>query len=432
MRALSRRGRHQENTWPGFVDALATLLMVIIFLLMIFVLAQFVLNAAISGRDARLVQLETRINELADLLALERDTNADLRANVGSLSQELQASIGERDDLKARVVVLGGQVERAQQAALDMERSLENALAELASTASALEASSDEVTALIGEVADLQSLRDRLRDELDQMADNLNAAEAARRQRESELQTTRDDLMQARGRIAALSGDADRTAQALAAEKELSAESRAELALVNRQLAALREQLAQLNAALEASEQLNADQKATIEALGSRLNAALATKVQELARYRSEFFGRLREILGTRSDIRIVGDRFVFQSEVLFEQGSAELGTGGRTQLDALAETLIALSKTIPDDIDWVLRVDGHTDKVPIQTFRFPSNWELSAARAISVVKYLADAGLPADRLAAAAFGAQQPLDPGSSEEAYRRNRRIEFKLDRK
>lgn len=450
MRALSRRGRHQENTWPGFVDALATLLMVIIFLLMIFVLAQFVLNAAISGRDARLVQLESRMNELADLLALERDANADLRSNVESLSSELRASIGERDDLQARVIVLGGQLDRAQDAALDLERGLENALAELASTTDALDKKSQEVTLLVGEVADLQSLRERLRTEIAELADDLNAAEALRRQRAAELDDTRDTLMETRGQLAAAGSEIDQVrlllsekeaelaatreqaVAELSAEKEISAESRAELALVNRQLSALRQQLAELNAALEASEQLNVEQNATIESLGARLNAALATKVQELARYRSEFFGRLREILGNRSDIRIVGDRFVFQSEVLFEQGAADIGAGGRDQLNALAETLITLSQSIPDDIDWVLRVDGHTDVVPIRTQRFPSNWELSAARAISVVKHLTAAGLPPDRLAATAFGAEQPLDRGDTEEAYRRNRRIEFKFDRK
>jgi len=432
MRSLSRRGRHPESTWPGFVDALATLLMVIIFLLMIFVLAQFVLNDAITGRDQRLVQLETRMSELADLLALERSDNADLRDNVASLSTELSASIGQREDLQARVIVLGGQLDRAETAALDMENSLENALRELATTSSTLDAQSKEMTVLIGDITDLNDLRERLRKEISQMADDLNAAEAARRESEAMLSETFSALQEAEEDLQAETLTTRQAQTALAVEQEISAESRAELALVNRQLSALREQLAQLNAALEASEQLNIDQDATIEALGSRLNAALATKVQELARYRSEFFGRLREILGSRTDIRIVGDRFVFQSEVLFQQGAADIGEGGKQQLDALATTLIEVGSTIPDDINWVLRVDGHTDKVPIQTARFPSNWELSAARAISVVKHLRDAGLPADRLAATAFGANQPLDTGDTEDAYRKNRRIEFKFDRK
>ena len=430
MRSLSRRGRHPESTWPGFVDALATLLMVIIFLLMIFVLAQFVLNEAISGRDQRLVRLETRMEELADLLALERGANEDLRANVASLSSELSASIGENEDLQAKVIVLGGQLDRAQTAALDLENSLENALGELATTASALDSKSKEITLLVGEISDLTDLRERLRTEIAEMADDLN--EAALADSEAMIAGTFSALQEAEQDVSASITANQQTELALAVEQEISAESRAELALVNRQLSALREQLAQLNAALEASETLNADQEATIKALGSRLNAALATKVQELAKYRSEFFGRLREILGARQDIRIVGDRFVFQSEVLFQQGSADIAEGGKEQLDALANTLIELAATIPADIDWVLRVDGHTDKVPIKTWQYPSNWELSAVRAISVVKHLNVAGLPADRLAATAFGANQPLDTGDTEDAYRRNRRIEFKFDRK
>jgi chemotaxis protein MotB len=156
---------------------------------------------------------------------------------------------------------------------------------------------------------------------------------------------------------------------------------------------------------------------------------ALASKVQELARYRSEFFGRLREVLGKRKDVRIVGDRFVFQSEVLFETGSAELGGAGQQQLGQLARALTEIAARIPKDLPWVLRVDGHTDRIPIHTPEFRSNWELSTARAISVVRFLIDQGIPADHLAATGFGEHQPLDPGLSEAALRRNRRIELKL---
>jgi len=159
------------------------------------------------------------------------------------------------------------------------------------------------------------------------------------------------------------------------------------------------------------------------------LNAALANKVQELSRYRSEFFGRLSEILGGTEGVRIVGDRFVLQSELLFDQGSADLGDAGREQMIHLATTLKELAEKIPQDIDWILRIDGHTDTVPINNLRFPSNWELSAARAISVVKFLIVQGLPANRLAATGFGEYQPIDTGQGPEAMRRNRRIELKL---
>jgi chemotaxis protein MotB len=226
-----------------------------------------------------------------------------------------------------------------------------------------------------------------------------------------------------------MSGKVEQSESALLAERELSESARAQVALLNQQMKALREQLAGLAKALDASELLAAEQKVQIASLGSRLNAALATKVQELSRYRSEFFGRLREILGNQPGIRIVGDRFVFQSEVLFETASAELEEGGKTQLGQLAQTLKELSARIPTDIDWVLRVDGHTDRRPISTPKFPSNWELSTARAISVVQFLIEQGLPPGRLAATGFGEFQPLEAKDDEIAYRRNRRIEFKL---
>jgi chemotaxis protein MotB len=201
------------------------------------------------------------------------------------------------------------------------------------------------------------------------------------------------------------------------------------VALLNRQIAALREQLASLSVALDVMEAENEEKEVQIADLGRRLNAALATKVQELARFRSDFFGRLRELLGDRQDIRVVGDRFVFQSEVLFASGSAELEPEGRKQLSQLASALAEIAATIPEDIDWVLRVDGHTDRRPISTPEFPSNWELSTARAISVVKFLIIRGIGPNRLAATGFGQFQPLDTGSDEIAFRRNRRIELKL---
>ena len=211
-------------------------------------------------------------------------------------------------------------------------------------------------------------------------------------------------------------------------QKDLVA-ARAETALLNDQIQALNDQIAELNKLLEVSEARDAAQQSQIVDLGKRLNVALAGKVQELARYRSEFFGKLREILGNRSDIRIVGDRFVFQSEVLFEQGQAELGPAGQVQLISFADTLKEIAARIPSDIDWVLQVNGHTDKIPIRTAQFPSNWELSTARAISVVKFLESRGIDPNRMSAAGFAQYQPLDTGNSDEALRRNRRIEMKF---
>jgi chemotaxis protein MotB len=224
-------------------------------------------------------------------------------------------------------------------------------------------------------------------------------------------------------------------AQAAQAQRDIAArdqklgEAQSTIDLLNQQLAALRQQLQQIAAALDASEAKNKEQQVQIADLGRRLNMALASKVEELARYRSEFFGRLREILGDRQDIRVVGDRFVFQSEVLFGLASADLSDDAKRQLLPLAQALKEISAKIPADINWVLRVDGHTDKRPISTPQFPSNWELSTARAISVVKFLIDQGIPANRLVAAGFGEYQPIDPGNDEAAFRRNRRIELKL---
>ncbi|MGA9302061.1 MAG: peptidoglycan -binding protein, partial [Bradyrhizobium sp.] len=218
--------------------------------------------------------------------------------------------------------------------------------------------------------------------------------------------------------------------KALDSEKQVSGRALAQIEVLNQQISALRRQLAALEEALQASEKRDQDSQGRIVDLGQRLNVALAQRVQELSRYRSEFFGRLRTILGNRPDVRIVGDRFVFQSEVFFDTGQAQLLPEGRAELDKVGAALIELDKQIPSEIAWVLRVDGHTDVRPITNSPlFKSNWELSSARAISVVQYLISLGVPAQRLVAAGFAEFQPLDTGNTEEAYRRNRRIELKL---
>jgi chemotaxis protein MotB len=212
-------------------------------------------------------------------------------------------------------------------------------------------------------------------------------------------------------------------------EKRVSARAAAQVELLNQQISALRSQLAALEDALNASESRGKESQEKIADLGQRLNVALAQRVQELSRYRSDFFGRLREILGNRPDIRVVGDRFVFQSEIFFDTGQAVLRPEGKEELDKLGDALLDLEKQIPSEIAWVLRVDGHTDVRPISSSQFPSNWSLSAARAISVVQFLISKGVSPQHLVAAGFGEFQPLDPGQNEEAYRRNRRIELKL---
>ncbi|PIW29517.1 MAG: hypothetical protein COW30_04870 [Rhodospirillales bacterium CG15_BIG_FIL_POST_REV_8_21_14_020_66_15] len=415
MASIARRQERSTNIWPGFVDALATLLMVIIFLLLIFVMAQVFLGQALTGRDAALRKLEGEISELANLLALERKTTESLRADVSRLSGELEASISERERLSTSVAELRMRAEAAEQQLVDAMVTMEANRQTIGRLESSLAAREE----------DLAKARESLAESDKELAER--AARLTRLAREIEALTAlRDELT---AKILELGRQADEKGEALIEERKLSESARAQVALMNRQLAALREQLATLEAALRASEEKAQAQNVQIESLGKRLNAALASKVQELSRYRSEFFGRLREVLGNRPGIRIVGDRFVFQSEVLFDVGSADLGPAGREQIQALAETLKELMTRIPQDIDWVLRVDGHTDKTPISNARFPSNWELSTARAISVVKFLIDQGLPPVRLVAAGFAANRPIDTGGDEIALRRNRRIELKL---
>ena len=375
--ASSRRSRSPVNIWPGFVDALAALLIIVIFLLMVFVLSQFYLQNTLSGREKALDSLTQQVSELAELLSLERQANADLNLSIEQLSAQLQSSLGEKDRM-------------------------ETTIGELTSS---LRESKQSVTSLIGDLEgtnqQMASLQERLIEEQQHNAEALADMESRHRESKSML----------------------------AQERELTGKQRDALDLLNQQIAAMRSQLVALNEALEAAEKKDEENQVKISNLGKRLNVALAGKVQELAKYRSEFFGRLREVLGERKDIRVVGDRFVFQSEVLFDSGADALGLEGQVQLDRLAETLLEIAVTIPEGLDWILRIDGHTDLVPISNERFRSNWELSAARAISVVKFLVKAGIPANRLAATGFGEFSPLDPQKDEIAFRRNRRIEIKL---
>ena len=370
---LSRRKLRSVNIWPGFVDALTSLILALIFVFVVFVVAQFTLSEVLSGRDEALRRLNRQIDELAQMLDLERKATADLRQSVAQLSAELQSSILKRDTLSARLSELSTERDKLTQ--------------ELETAKVKTEEEAKEVAQLEQDIAVLRSLRQDLEAKV-------------------------------------LQGQ-----QALEAEKQVSTEAQRQVELLNRQLLALREQLAAIEKALEASEAENKQKDVQIADLGRRLNVALAGKVEELARYRSEFFGRLRQVLGDRKDIQIVGDRFVFQSEVLFPTASADLNPEGENTLRRLADTLKEIAPKIPPDIHWVLEVDGYTDKRPISTARFPSNWELSTARATAVVKFLVASGVSPEHVSATGFGEFQPIDPGTSEAAYAKNRRIEFKL---
>jgi chemotaxis protein MotB len=336
----SSRSRRSQvtNYWPGFVDALSSLLLVIIFLLSLFMIAQFFLGQQIKGKDSALTKLNSQIAELTNMLQMERSNSTDLQSQISTLSATLASAESDKAKLNAQIAGIGS-------------------------------GTSDKDAQIAG----------------------LNSE--------------------------------------LAGQKTISDQAQAQITLLNQQLAALRTQIGALESALGASESRDTEAKASIADLGRRLNLALAQRVQDLSRYRSDFFGRLRQILEGRADIQVVGDRFVFQSEVLFDPGQANVSDAGKPELDKLADAITQLQTEIPADINWVLRIDGHTDKRPISTAQFPSNWELSAARAIAVAKYLITKGIDPKRLVPAGFGEFSPIDPADNDAAYQKNRRIEFKL---
>jgi chemotaxis protein MotB len=332
-KARRASGSH-DLFWPGYVDVLSTLLLVVTFLMSVFMVAQFYVSQESSGKDTVLRRLQQQISELTNLLSLEK---------------------GQGKSLK------------------------------------------DELTTLQATLATLKS-------------DNERLGGLAGLGREKDA------------RIAALT-------RQVSEKTALSSEAQARVDLLNQQLAALRQQMAALQEAINAHEAKDKESQARIADLGNRLNLLLAKQVQELQRYRSDFFGRLRELLRDRKDIRVVGDRFVFESEVLFPSGQASLTVEGLASIDQLGTAIVELERVVPKEIDWVLQVDGHTDVRPIASPQFPSNWELSSARATTVVKYLIKAGVTPKRLVAAGYGEFHPLEEGATEEVLRRNRRIELKL---
>lgn len=489
-----RRGNGGLDAWPGYVDALSTLLMVIIFVLLVFALAQGFLSVTLATRDRALERLNRQVTELSDLLSLERGQAEELRLSLGRTAEELRAATaardalsrrldtlqaerdrlgaerdairGERDQLSARIADMElarrGEAERVAQLeerlaeaqaraeaaggeAARTVATLAEARRQLASEQAELEAARREIASLREEAArldrqvtaDRETIEARL-SELARLSDQVRALTALRdeleRQAEQALARAEDEERRRREAEAMVQQEAERrtAAEAQAGEyARLSESARAQVALLTRQLESVQAELSRIAAALDAAEEAGRDKDAQIAALGQRLNVALAARVEELQDYRSDFFGRLRRVLGDRPDVRIVGDRFVFQSEVLFPIGSADLTPAGQQQIRDLAGVLLEISRQIPPDINWVLRVDGHADRTPISTPRFASNWELSSARAIAVARLLIQEGLPTNRVATAAFGDTQPLDDRDTPEAYARNRRIELRLDR-
>jgi chemotaxis protein MotB len=335
--ARIRRGESGMNYWPGFVDALSTLILSIIFLLSIFVVVQFYLQQEVRGKDTALQHLNGQIALLSKLLSMEKISKADLENQLGGLRSSLATAQNDRDKYEGL----------------------------------------------------------------------FEGAAAAQ--------------MTAENKLGELSGQ-------LEGEKENSNKAFGQIDLLSQQIAALRQQLAALATALDVSEKKKKESEERVSEIGQRLNVALAQHLQELSSYRSEFFGKLREVLGNRTDIRIVGDRFVLQSEIFFDTGRADLKGEGRAELDKVAAAIVEMESQIPAEIPWILRVDGHTDVRPILG-QFKSNWDLSAQRAIAVVQYMVAKGVKPSRLLAAGFGEFQPIDNAATEDGFRRNRRIEFKL---
>lgn len=333
-----RRSRSTTNVWPGYVDALSALLMLVIFMLLVYVVSQLYLSQTLSDRDTQLARLNAQLNELSELLGLEESRSEALEAQLNSVQDRNNSLIDQLESTRERLM---------QQTA----------------------------------IADAQSER-----------------------------------------LAGMEESIDE-------KDEMSASQQAMILRLSNQIASLREQLRQIASALELQEQMTAEKEQELEQVSRRLNTLLAERVSQLEQYQSEFFARLRDILAGNENVRIVGDRFLLPSELLFASASAELGEEGRQELDKLADLLLDVAERIPEDVDWILRIDGHTDILPINTPRFPSNWELSTARAVAVVRYLADQGVPERRMAAAGFGEFFPVAEGTSPEALQRNRRIELKL---
>jgi chemotaxis protein MotB len=430
--ALRARGnRFHGSIWPGFVDAMGALLMIVFFVLSIFMVLQYVLKDTITGQKSDIDNLSLQVSSLADALGLERSRADTQTALVANLRDQRQAAEARIADLLSQNTSLGTELSAAQRArdartaeATDLKGELDRSQAALTAMNMNLETERKKAEETLTLLAAAQAARDKL------SADQAAALSAQDRQAA--------ELAQARA--------------LLADQSDVSAEGQRQIALLNQQAAQLRDQLAALRGLLDQSKAADAADQVQIDSLGSDLNAALArvaseqaaraaleekerkrleAEAQDLEAYRSEFFGRMRAILGSQEGVEVVGDRFVFPSEVLFAPGSATLNAEGQTQVARVAEVIRGIMDEIPPGIEWILRVDGHTDDTPVGPGSpFRDNWDLSQARALSVVRYMIDAeGIPAARLAATGFGEYQPIAMGDTPEDRALNRRIELKF---
>lgn len=422
MLVAGRRARRHVDVWPGYVDALSALLILVIFVLLLFTFAQFLMSELLASQENELDVLHSRIAELTDLLGLEQEKTEGLELKVGQLSDMVTGLTGDKFELT-------GQVEQLNEQTRVDAATIEQQLLRMASLNEDIDALRRLRAELEAEVGGLAASLETANGALGVERDRSKALEARLAEQAELTLLAQKDIEVRDVRIQALTALVGEQHNALDAQRRLSADAQAEVVLLGRKIDTLRARLEEVSRALALAETEKTAQREQIADLGKRLNLALARKVNRLEQYRSEFFGRLRELLGDNPAVRIVGDRFLFQSELLFGSGSATLGETGRLELSKLAETLRQVARRIPSDIDWILRVDGHTDRVPIHNQAFESNWELSTARAVSVVRFLASQGIAQKRLTAAGFGEFHPLDPADTPEAYARNRRIEIKL---
>ena len=448
---LGNRGRPSDFTWPGFVDALASLLMVFVFVLMVFVIIQANLSFRISGQDSRITALQNELLELGSLLNMERETNLQLSSELSNaqlkvtslegdneqlLSQlaSLQTELSDRGDeiiaqqadisaLSSQIFELEDNLESARSLADERSDEIEALILRLTASAEAFAEQSD---AFNNQAIELQQSITLAKDReerisiLDSKIENLNAKNTL----------TQDELSEKQRLLLIAEQALLKQAEELKSANNASNEAKAEIDKLLASTTALRLEIQKLSNLLADKERQSINDKIAIADLGKKLNSALATRVQDLQKFRSEFFGQLREVLKNRSEVRVVGDRFIFQSEVLFATGQADISDAGKEQLAEIASALREIEEVIPKDIPWVLQIEGHTDNDPIADNPFfKDNWDLSTERALSVVRFLRSEGIPANRLAAAGYGEFQPIDTQNSEAAKQRNRRIELKL---
>jgi chemotaxis protein MotB len=410
------------TAWPGYVDVLSALLMVVIFVLMIFTIAQFLLSNILNSQKHELLELHGQINELTELLGLETKKSLQLKKEVSSLSDSIVGLTEEKEMLTAELA------DYTAQKMIDKTK-LKKQMLLIASLNEDINALQQVKNELEKNVIKLAGNLTKSKDEILLLRDRSKALAARLANRAEMTALAQQEIKEQTIRIQALIAVLDSQKKTIGKEKQLSANVRAEVNLLSKQISALRNQLQIISNALALTKEQAGKKDKKIAQLGKQLNIALAKKVNELEKYQSEFFKRLKKILGNNPEIQIQGDRFVFQAGLLFKSGSANLEDQGRAHLATLADTLKGVADKIPHDLKWILRIDGHSDRIPIHNNIFASNWELSTARAVSVVRFLSQKGIPANRLAAAGFSKYHPIDPADTAQAYQKNRRIEIKL---